>query len=91
MASKRVEEAVTQSKDKTWSFECPVNDGTCGANGVSFITTDWPTKAVALARAEEHVADHKGKAPMSTLEEFREKHGLSVNADGKAVVTAKDI
>lgn len=93
MASKIVTDAVTESEDGTFAFNCPVTDGSCGDRDkkVPFNTSGWPTAEIALARAEEHVQDHLGVAPMSTLEDFRAKHGLTVTPDGKAVVTVKDL
>lgn len=84
---------VTKADDDTWTLTCPVTDGTCGdrETGVPFTSSEWPTKKLARARLDEHVAEHKGEGVMSSLEEFRRKHGLHVNADGKAVVTAKDL
>jgi hypothetical protein len=73
----------------TWALRCPVTDGTCGGDGQSFTSTGWPTKATAHARLVEHVAEHKGEGVMSSLEEFRAKHGLTVDAEG--VVTVKDL
>lgn len=90
--SKLLDQAVTQAKDGTWGFVCPVNDGTCGVfgdNSKSFTSTEWPSRKVAMARGAEHFADHKGEGAMSSLDEFRKKHGLQV--DAKGVVTAKDL
>lgn len=95
--SRLLDKAVTKGEDG-YGFVCPVTDGTCGTlradpeNGSPFVSTGWPTKAIARARLDEHVAEHKGEGDMSTLEEFRGKHGLTGTADGKrAVVTAKDL
>lgn len=82
---------AVQEGDSGWDFVCPITDGTCGSEGVPFTSRQWPTKATARARLDEHIAEHKGEGTMSSLEEFRDKHGLSVNADGSAVVTVKDL
>lgn len=71
--------------DEGWDFRCPgVSGSPCGGEE-PFASTGWPTKASALARGQEHFDDHRGVAPMSTLEDFRAKHGLGVTEDGKAV------
>lgn len=85
MATKLLEQAVTQG-DAGWDFTCPgVQGSSCGGEGVSFTSTGWPTKATATARGREHFDDHLGTAPMSTLEDFRAKHGLGVDSDGNAI------
>lgn len=93
-----LDKAVTQEEDGTWTVLCPVTDGSCGTKkedgtlDTPFVSTGWPTKKVARARLAEHVDDHRGVAPASTLEEFRAKHGLQGTADGKrAVVTVEDL
>lgn len=91
----KLDDYVTQDKDGSWSLTCPVTDGTCGTkdddgNVTPFRSAEWPTKKLARARLDEHVNDHKGIRPMSTLDEFRAKHGLHVK-DGRAVVTVKDL
>ena len=93
MASKILTDAVARGEGGGYDFVCPVTDGTCGdpASGETFRSTGWPTKAAALARAEEHAAEHKGEGAMSTLDDFRAKHGVGVDGDGKAVVSAKDL
>lgn len=92
MATKLLEQSVTQG-DTGWDFTCPgIQGSACGdaAGGVPFASTSWPTKATALARGREHFDDHLGTAPMSTLEEFRAKHGLGVDTDGNAI-TLEDL
>lgn len=86
--SVNLDKCVTKDGD-TWALRCPITDGTCGGNGEPFTSTEWPTKASARARLDEHIAEHKGEGPMSSLEEFRAKHGLTVDAEG--VVTVKDL
>lgn len=86
MATKLLEQSVTEV-DGRWDFRCPGVDGSaCGP----FVSTGWPTKAAALARGREHFDDHLGVAPMSTLEDFRAQHGLSVDDDGNAI-TLEDL
>lgn len=90
MATKLLEQAVAQG-DTGWDFSCPgVAGSACGGNGVPFASTGWPTKATALARGREHFDDHRGTAPMSTLEDFRAKHGLDVDDAGNAI-TLEDL
>lgn len=85
MASKLLEQSVSQG-DAGWDFNCPgVQGSPCGADGVPFASTSWPTKATAIARGAEHFAEHKGDGVMSTLEDFRAKHNLGVTDDGAAV------
>lgn len=92
MASRLLENAVSEG-DNGWDFHCPVNDGTCGDENASFSSTGWPTKKAATARGQEHFNDHKGIAPMTPLDEFRESQGLVAvqNDDGTVTVTAKDL
>lgn len=73
--------AVTQADDESWGLVCPRTDGSCAP----FTSTGWPTKATALARLAEHEAEHTDQTPMSSLDDFRDKHGLTVNDQGKAV------
>lgn len=87
MASKILSQSVTES-DGGWDFACPgVSGSICGdpSSSEGFTSKGWPTKAAALARGREHFDDHLGHAPMSSLEDFRAKHGLGVTDDGKAV------
>lgn len=85
MATKLLEQSVTQSDDG-WDFVCPGVEGSpCGP----FTSTGWPTKATALARGREHFDDHRGVA-QSSLEDFRAKHGLGVDKNGKAI-TLEDL
>ena len=77
--------AVSKNGAGSWDFHCPgVQGSVCGADGVPFASTGWPTKATATARGREHFADHRGE-PMSTLEDFRAKHGLGVDENNIAV------
>jgi len=90
MATKILEQSVTQA-DAGWDFTCPgVAGSACGDRGVPFTSTGWPTKTTALARGREHFDDHLGIAPMSTLEDFRAEHGLGVSDTG-AAVTLEDL
>ena len=92
MASKLLEQSVSQG-DGGWDFVCPgVQGSPCGdpAAGVAFASLGWPTKASAIERGREHFDDHLGVAPMSTLEDFRAKHGLGVDTDGNAI-TLEDL
>lgn len=92
MASKLLEQSVSKG-ELGWDFVCPGVEGSlCGdpAAGLTFASTGWPTKTTALARGREHFNDHLGIAPMSTLEDFRAKHGLGVDTDGNAI-TLEDL
>jgi hypothetical protein len=82
--------SVTKADDGTWTFQCPgPADSPCGADGVPFSSSGWPTKKAATARGAEHFAEHKGEGVMSELHEFREAQGLVVNNDGS--VSVKDL
>ncbi len=88
---KILDDAVSQSKDGAWDFACPgVAGSPCGDKGVPFTSTGWPTKKTATARGQEHFDEHKGIAPTSSLEDFRAKHGLTVDAE-TGVVSVEDI
>lgn len=98
--SKLLASSVTGNKTDGYAFRCPVTDGTCGdrETGTQFASTGWPTRETAEARGQEHFTEHTTgidpdaeTVPTSSLEDFRAKHGLTVNPDGKAVVTAKDL
>src|SRR4051794_6632681 len=79
LMGKILDDAVTQAKDGTWTFQCPGIAGSpCGDKGVGFVSAEWPTKKTATARGEEHLDEHKGLGVTSSLEEFRAKHGLTV-------------
>lgn len=85
-ATKILTQSVTQADDDTWTFQCPgVTGSLCGGDGVPFSSTGWPTKKTATERGREHFAEHKGEGAMSTLEDFRAKHGLGVDSNGSAV------
>jgi hypothetical protein len=102
--SKLHDSAISQSKEGGWDIQCPVTDGTCGAGGVGFRSTGWPSKKVAVARAEQHFAEHRwaekvaagevedGEEPprAQTLEDFRAAHGLTVDPE-TGVVSFKDL
>ena len=98
--SKRLAAAVTGNKTDGYDFTCPVNDGSCGdpAGGSSFTSTGWPERKFAEARGREHFDEHisatEGKPrAMSSLDDFRAKHGLEVDPErpNRAIVTAKDL
>ena len=58
--AKVLDDAVTQEKDGTWTFQCPgILNSLCGDHGVPFRSTLWPTKKTAAARGAEHFSDHK--------------------------------
>ena len=86
----KVEQFVSEGEDG-WDFQCPVTDGSCGADGVGFRSTGWPRKADAVARGQQHVAEHKGEGVAQTLDDFRKARGLHVDSDGKAQITAGDL
>lgn len=64
---------VTSTGD-VWDFSCAVFAGNalCG-----FQSTGWPTKKVAVARADQHLTEHKEHVPMPDLDTFRAEHGLT--------------
>jgi hypothetical protein len=89
--SKLLDRAVAKNAGGGWDFTCPgIKGSLCGDRdtGVPFTSTGWPTKATALARGREHFDDHLGKAPMPSLEDFRARHGLTVDDDGNAITLA---
>lgn len=86
-------DAVVELEDGH-AFQCPRTDGSCAP----FTSRGWPTKASALARLKEHMDEHaEGDAAtaegrevdrtklMSPMHEFLAKHGLTTDANGKAV------
>lgn len=90
-----LDKAVSRDEDGTWRAECPVTDPAdkCGdpATGVRFLTVGWDSKEHARQRLDEHIAEHKGEAQMSSLDEFRSARGLVPHADGIKVVKAVDL
>lgn len=66
---------------KTYDFDCRVAVSTTAI--CKFVSTGWPTKAIAVDRGQEHIREHKtGADPnvktvlASELRDFRKKHGL---------------
>lgn len=86
--SKILDNAVTQEKDDSWTFQCPgVSGSLCGSpDGPPFSSKGWPSKKAATARGEQHFAEHKGEGVMPPLHEFRKEQGLVVNDDGSVSV-----
>lgn len=92
-------DAVSSSDDgTTYDFRCPGIAGSqCGDpnTGVGFTSPGWATKKAALARGQEHFNEHKhpGEAQhcMSSLEDFRAKHGLVPAADGRTTIRLEDL
>lgn len=78
-----LEDAVAPGK-YGWDAVCPRTDGSCGPD--PFTSRGWPTKETALARLAEHEYEHTEQVLMSSLDDFRAKHGLAVNDQGQAVV-----
>ena len=79
MASKILDNAVTQSENGLWDFRCPgFSDSRCGAGGVPFYSTAWPTKKAALARGYDHLNEHKIGEATRELNQFRDDEGVSV-------------
>jgi hypothetical protein len=84
MSSKLLDQSVSQG-ETGWDFTCPGVEGSeCGP----FSSTGWPTKALAIERGREHFDDHLGVRPTSSLEDFRDKHGLVVDSNGNAITLA---
>ena len=79
-----------KEEEDGWLFQCPVTDGTCGADGVGFRSSQWPRKSDAVARGNEHIAEHKGEGVTSSLDEFRAARGLQKDPEA-GVVTVKDL
>jgi hypothetical protein len=86
--SQLLDQSVSRADDGTWTFTCPVTDGSCAP----FVSSQWPTKKTATARGQEHFEEHLHGTPMRSLDDFRAEHGLTVNPDGMAVaITAEDL
>lgn len=100
---KILDDSVSQAKDGTWTFQCPgVTGSLCGGefdDGKGkggkvwnyFASPGWDTRKTATARGREHFDEHKGLGPMSSLEEFRAKHGLVQHPDGLRAVRPEDL
>ena len=71
--------SVKKNEAGTWDYECEFV-GQCGdlATGIPFRSTQWPKKAQAEARGQEHEEEHKTGEPMRPLHEFREEHGVVI-------------
>lgn len=72
----------------TWKFECvkPV-DSPCGIpGGPGFVSSGWPTKKSALARGEQHFAEHRGEGTVQQMHEFLADQGLGVDERGGVFV-----
>lgn len=90
--SSKAEKYVSPNLDGGWDLQCPVTDGSCGSDGVGFRSTGWPRKGDAVARMEQHIAEHKGGPATQSLDEFRKARGLYVDNDGKAqIITPEDL
>lgn len=76
------EDAVTQD-EAGWTFTCP---GFAGDPCNNWSSSQWPNRDLAVERGREHFASHTDLIPTSSLDEFRDKHGVSVNEQGQAVV-----
>lgn len=97
-----LEDAVSKDEDGTWRFTCGAPAGLCGEASPdgwqAWTTRGWPTKASAVERGREHAEEHAtgiaGMTPMhsgvdddgNAFVGFLEKHGLTTDANGKAVV-----
>lgn len=74
----KLDDAVSEG-ETGWDFVCPGFDGDpCGP----WASRGWPTKKTATERGREHFASHTDKVPTSSLDDFREKHGVQLNDDG---------
>ncbi|MCA1570783.1 MAG: DUF4192 domain-containing protein [Chloroflexi bacterium] len=68
---------LIKDDDGTWRYTCSRPFG-CGADGVPFNSSGWPSKAIATARGEQHEAEHEKGEPMPSLEEFRTAHKVEI-------------
>jgi hypothetical protein len=66
---------------KVWDFTCPYPTG-CGGPEGPFASTGWFDRQHAVDRAKEHLDEHEGKGPMSSLDEFRAARGLTAATAG---------
>ena len=74
--------------NSTYTFTCPVTDGTCAP----FVSSGWPTDEIARARGQQHFEEHKTGEPLPTLEDFRAEWNLESADNGRtAVISAKDL
>lgn len=97
MAKKLLTDSVTQDKDGTWRFACPVTNG-CGIpGGPGFISSGWPTRKIAEDRGQGHFDEHITAADPNIetriapdLATFRAKHNLQVDP-ATGVVTVADL
>ena len=71
MASK--DSGVSGNKEDGYNFSCPLDvfgrplpEGSA-APPCGFVSSNWPTKADALARSEAHFAEHESGEPMAEL------------------------
>lgn len=77
--AKILDDAVTQSENGLWDFRCPgFSDSRCGAGGVPFYSTGWPTQKTALARGNDHLNEHKLGEETRALDQFRADEGVEV-------------
>lgn len=64
--------------DGTWRYVCGRPSGCGTPEAGPFTSSGWPSKAVALARGEQHEAEHEGGTPMPSLDVFRAEHKVRV-------------
>jgi hypothetical protein len=80
-----LDKAAHRAPDGTWTFQCPGIDGSpCGdlGTGQPFVSSGWPTKAIAQARGRQHLDEHKHLGHAASLDDFRAEHGLTAHANG---------
>lgn len=92
--SRILQDSVTQTDDGSWTFQCPgIANSLCGdpGTGQPFHSAGWPSKKIAMARGDQHFAEHKGDGPMASLDDFRAEHGLTPHDDGTRAVRLEDL
>lgn len=77
--AKILDAAVSQSENGMWDFRCPgFSDSRCGAGGIPFYSTAWPTKKAAMARGFDHLNEHKIGEETRELGQFRTDENIEV-------------
>ena len=65
--------------------------GHAGVCSCGFVTSGWPTKKAATERIKQHRGEHRGEGEMEDLAEFRARHGIGVNENGRAVSLPENV
>jgi hypothetical protein len=85
---KLLDSSVEQDKDGTWTATCPVDNGCGVVGGVGYQFRYAPTKALAQDRLAAHFDEHLTGEPIEPIDQWRARHGLIADADGRGVTLA---